>query len=87
MPSKTRTPNKSEPCEYCEGTIEDRIIRVPFHYAGDTIYVDNAPVRVCNECGEIYFPAEVYKRLEKIAKNKRRIRARISFPLADYRVA
>jgi YgiT-type zinc finger domain-containing protein len=47
--------------------ITDRPIRDPFHYKGSTIFIDNAPVRVCNKCGEIYFPVEVYKRLENIA--------------------
>ena len=87
MPSKTKTREKPEKCEYFDGTITDRIVRVPFHYKGGTIYIDNAPVRVCGKCGEIYFPAEVYKRLEKIAENRNQIRSKISFPLADYRIA
>ena len=87
MPSRTKSTEKPEKCEYCDGTITDRIIRVPFHYRGSTIFIDNVPVRVCNKCGEIYFPAKVYKRLENIAANKKRIRSKISFALADYRIA
>ena len=87
MPSKTKITVEPESCEYCDGGIVSRTIRVPFHYKGSTIYIDNAPVRVCSRCGEIYFPAEVYKRLEKIAENRKRIRSKVSFPLADYRIA
>ena len=78
---------RQDKCEFCDGLIQSTVTRVPFHYKGSTVYVDNVPVRMCNKCGEIYFEAKVYKRLERIAENKRKIRARISFPLADYRLA
>lgn len=76
---------KKEKCEYCDGVIERATIRVPFNYKKQTVYVDNVPVRRCGKCGEIYYEAEVYKRLERIGENRRKIRARITFPLADYR--
>jgi YgiT-type zinc finger domain-containing protein len=72
-------------CEYCDGTVEEVVTRVPFHYRRETIYVDNVPVRRCDKCGELYFPAKVYKELERIASGRKRIRSQISFPLADYR--
>ncbi len=75
---------KPERCEYCEGVVEAAVIRVPFHYRKETIYIDNVPVRKCQQCGEIYYEAAVYKRLEKIAANRRAIKKRIAFPLADY---
>jgi hypothetical protein len=49
------------------------------------MYVDHVPVRVCSNCGELYFEAGVYKKLEQIAQSKERIRAQVTFPLADYR--
>ncbi len=75
---------KPEMCEYCEGVVEAAVIRVPFHYRKETIYIDHVPVRKCQQCGEIYYEAAVYKRLEKIAANRRAIKKRIAFPLADY---
>lgn len=78
---------KQESCEYCDGEVKKTITRVPFHHKNEIIYVDNVPVRICGKCGEVYFEAEVYKRLERIAENKRQIKAKISFPLADYRIA
>ncbi|HXM48128.1 MAG TPA: YgiT-type zinc finger protein [Pyrinomonadaceae bacterium] len=78
---------KKDPCEFCDGFVEETVTRVPFHYRREIIYVDNVPVRVCKKCGELYFPAAVYKRLEKIAAMRKSIRTKISFPLADYRKA
>jgi YgiT-type zinc finger domain-containing protein len=76
---------KHDACEYCDGMVEEVVTRVPFHYRRETIYVDNVPVRRCDKCGELYFPVEVYKELERIASGRKRIRSSISFPLADYR--
>lgn len=76
---------KKDTCEFCDGTVEEAVTRVPFHYRKELIYVDNVPVRMCKKCGELYFDAAVYKRLEKIAEGRKAIRAKITFPLADYR--
>jgi len=76
---------KNDPCEFCDGTIEEAVTRVPFHYRKELIYVDNVPVKICRKCGELYFDATVYKRLERIAARRKTIRTTITFPLADYR--
>jgi YgiT-type zinc finger domain-containing protein len=64
--------------------MEARVIRTPFHYRGKTIYVDRVPAWVCNRCGERYFDATVYKRLEVLARSPGRLRRKITFPLATY---
>jgi len=76
-----------EKCEYCSGLIEQVVRRVPFRYKKETIYVDNVPVLVCRRCGEIYYEAKVYKKLEKIAANRKQIKSKVTFPLADYLMA
>jgi YgiT-type zinc finger domain-containing protein len=73
-----------ENCEFCDGAVEPAITRIPFHYLRQVIYVDNVPVRQCRKCGEIYFEASVYEQLEKIAKGRRQIKNKVSFPPADY---
>ncbi|MGH9753239.1 MAG: YgiT-type zinc finger protein [Blastocatellia bacterium] len=76
-----------EQCEYCDGVVEPAIIRVPFKYKKEMIYIDHVPVRRCSQCGEIYYEAEVYKRLEMIAENRGAITTHVTFPLADYATA
>ncbi len=71
-------------CEFCDGTMEERVIQARFDWKGQTIYVDRVPAWVCNKCGEQYFDAPVYKRLEEIAKNRTQIKQTICFPLAEY---
>jgi YgiT-type zinc finger domain-containing protein len=76
---------KKDPCEFCDGFVEETVTRVPFHYRRDLIYIDHVPVRACKKCGELYIDAVVYKQLEKIAEGRKTIRTKITFPLADYR--
>lgn len=71
-------------CEYCDGKVEPRVIRAPFHFGRQTIYVDHVPAWVCKKCGEKYYDASVVKRLEQIARRRRRISKTVSFPLAEY---
>lgn len=71
-------------CEFCDGKVKQRVIQARFHFKGQTIYVDRVPAWVCDKCGEQYFDAPVYKRLEEIAKRSRRIKKTICFPLAEY---
>ena len=71
-------------CEFCEGEMEYQNKMVRFRYKGQTIYVENVPVWVCNHCGEEYFDAKVYKHLEEIARQHKRIQRQISFPLATF---
>ena len=76
---------KNDPCEYCDGTVDEVVTQVPFHYRREIIYVDNVPVDRCDKCGELYFPAKVYKELERVVSSRKQISGKIGFPLADYR--
>ena len=76
--------NQSWSCEFCDGKVEYRIIQTGFHFKGQVIYINGVPAWVCDKCGEQYFDAPVYKRLEDIAKHRDHIEKKICFPLAEY---
>ena len=78
---------KSDRCEFCEGEMEQRRVLARFRYKGQTIYIEDVPAWVCNKCGEQFFDAPVYKRLERIAQQRGQIRKTISFPLAEFEMA
>lgn len=71
-------------CEFCEGKVEYHLIRARFHFKDQTIYVDNVPAWVCKRCGEQYFDAPVYRRLEEIARHRGSIKKTVCFPLTEY---
>lgn len=53
--------------------MEQQRVLARFRFMGQTIYVENVPAWVCNRCGEQYYDAPVYKRLEEIARQRERI--------------
>ena len=78
---------KGDACEFCEGETKQQRVLARFRFSEETIYVENVPAWVCSRCGELYFDAPVYKRLEEIARHRERIERVISFPLAELDVA
>ena len=85
--SLERETMKGDQCEFCEEEMKQRRVLARFRFNGQTIYVENVPAWVCNKCGEQYFDAPVYKRLEEIARQRERIQTVISFPLAKFNMA
>lgn len=75
---------QSDKCEFCAGAMEQRRVLARFRYKEETLYIENVPAWVCKQCGEQYFDAPVYKRLEQIAQQRERIQKTISFPLAEF---
>lgn len=62
-----------QPCELCDGELEQRRVLARFRFQGETIYIENVPAWVCKHCAEQYFDAPVYKQMEKIAQQRERI--------------
>lgn len=77
-------PERSDFCEFCEGTLRNRVVRAQFRYMGQTVYIDNVPARVCDRCGEQYYSGRVFERMAEIAQDPRRLVGTVSFPLADF---
>ena len=75
---------KLDQCEYCNGEVKKLIVRARFSFKGEPIYIDDVPAWVCSKCGEQYFDAPVYKKLEEIAKSRDSIKKTVCFPLANY---
>jgi len=73
-------------CEICSGPVEERRVLARFRFGSDTIYIENVPAWVCKHCGEQYYDAPVYKRMEEIARERENIERVISFPLAEFDV-
>ena len=55
------------PCEYCDGTVRQRIVALePVSHHRGIVVLENAPVGVCDRCGAHYYAASVLKRVESI---------------------
>ena len=71
-------------CEYCDGKVRDRKVRVDHRWKGLLIVVEKVPVGVCTRCGERYYPAPVLRQLDLIAQGKVGSVREIRVPVADF---
>ena len=57
-----------ETCYFCKkGILEDKKVTVDFRWGNKLTVIEEVPAKVCNECGEKYYSAEVSREMEKIA--------------------
>ncbi len=70
-------------CEYCDGTVEERIVTEDFRHRGELVILHNVPVGICNCCRTRYYNAKVLKRLEKIAAEKNELPT-LSIPVGEF---
>ena len=55
-------------CYICRGDITARKETVTFQWGKKVLVFENVPTHICNKCGEKYFDAMVYHRLEKLSE-------------------
>ena len=70
-------------CEYCDGTVEERIVTEDFRHKGELVILHNVPVGVCNRCKTRYYNAKVIKQLEQIAQEKDKLPT-LSVPVGEF---
>ncbi|MBP7869625.1 MAG: DUF4258 domain-containing protein [Candidatus Hydrogenedentes bacterium] len=70
---KWNAPNRKEPvmepygdCIYCGGEVIERVQRVDYRLHGQLYILEGVPAGVCQQCGELFFTAEVARRMESV---------------------
>lgn len=76
--------NSMEKCDFCSGNVVTKKLTVDFHYKGRLVIIEDVPVKVCSECGEKYYDAQIWDQLEKIAKSKTNVKKEILVPVKEY---
>jgi len=67
-----------ERCEYCNGSIVEKIVDLPRKVGERYVLIKNVPVGVCKKCGTRYFAANVLKTIESSICNRRKAESEIS---------
>jgi len=77
---------KIERCEYCEGHVFSKVVRIDHRWKGHLVVIEHVPVGVCNRCGERYYDAEVLHALDRMAQGHVATKKTIKVPIADYKL-
>jgi YgiT-type zinc finger domain-containing protein len=73
------------PCEYCEGTVRERILdRAPISHHRGIVILEDVPIGVCDHCGAHYYAAPVLKRVESLLTSPEPAGRTMQVPLAAY---
>ncbi len=62
---------EGEKCEYCDGSIVEKVVDLPRKVSGKYVLIKNVPVGVCKKCGTRYYAANVLKTIEESIKRRK----------------
>mgnify|MGYP000417960767 CR=1 FL=1 len=72
-----------ESCYFCKtGVLVDKYVTVDFRWGDKLVIIENVPAKVCNECGERYYSANISRKMEEIAIQQKADRF-VQVPLAN----
>lgn len=71
-------------CYFCKGEVIGQLVTIDYRWGDDLVVVKEVPAGVCQQCGEKYLSPDVYKGLEKLAKNKSKVKDRITVDVLDF---
>ena len=72
-------------CYFCRGKIKGEEVSVDFWWGKKLVIFENVPAKVCQQCGEKFFNAEVYKEMERMAQSEGKPLARITVNIVNFK--
>ena len=74
-------------CYFCKGRVEQQKVDVDFRWGHKLKVIENVPAGVCQQCGEKYFEAAVYKAMERLAASRAKPTARLTVDVMRFKEA
>ena len=71
-------------CYFCKGKVVTQRVSVDFRWGDELVVIEDVPAGVCQQCGEKYFSAQVYKEMERIARIKTKPVKRITIDVIRF---
>ena len=72
-------------CYFCKGRVVQEKVNVDFRWGRKLKVIENVPAGVCQQCGEKYFHAAVYKVMEKLAVSRAKPVARLTVDVVQFK--
>lgn len=74
-------------CYFCRGRVVEQLTSVDFRWGDDLKIIEQVPAEVCEQCGEKYVQAQVYKALERLAQHPSTVMRHRSVDVLQYSAA
>jgi YgiT-type zinc finger domain-containing protein len=72
-------------CYFCKGRVVQEKIDVDFRRGRKLKVIEKVPAGVCQQCGEQYFEAAVYKAMEKLATSRAKPVAHLTVDVMQFK--
>ncbi|RPJ10767.1 MAG: type II toxin-antitoxin system MqsA family antitoxin [Deltaproteobacteria bacterium] len=73
-----------EKCYFCKGKVVQQQITVDYRWGDTLVVIKDVPAAVCQQCGEKYLSSDVYKELERMAKNKSHLMGKMTVDVLNF---
>ena len=74
-------------CYFCKGRVEQKKVSVDFRWGRKLKVIEDVPAGICQQCGEKYLEARVYKAMEKLAASRAKPVARLTVDVVQFKEA
>ena len=70
-------------CPLCGGELEPKTVTHPQEYKGGIFILENVPVEVCVQCGEVLLRPEVLEKIQELVWSEQAPRRTAAVPVYD----
>jgi YgiT-type zinc finger domain-containing protein len=71
-------------CYFCKGNVVQQEITVDYRWGETLVVINEVPAGVCQQCGEKYLSRDVYRELERMAKNGSHLMGKMSVDILNF---
>jgi YgiT-type zinc finger domain-containing protein len=72
-------------CYFCKGRVVEEKVTIDFRWGRKLKVMEDVPAGVCQQCGEKYLQAAVYKTLEKLMISRTKPAARVTVDVVHFK--
>lgn len=74
-------------CFECGGKLKRSVTTLHLKKSGKPVFVENVPVKMCEQCGEEYFSGPVTEKIGTLLDKKSKSQTTLSVPVFNFKVA
>lgn len=71
-------------CYFCKAKVVQQKVTIDHRWGDTLVVIKDVPAGVCQQCGEKYLSSDVYKELEKLAKNRSHLVDKMTVDILDF---
>jgi YgiT-type zinc finger domain-containing protein len=72
-------------CYFCKGRVVEEKVTIDFRWGRKLKVMEEVPAGVCQQCGEKYIQAAVYKAMEKLMTSRAKPAARVTVDVVHFK--